>query len=1370
MTSKATNAKALFSLVLFSLFNFSLLAEDPFCSQTDFERYVRDANMNNVIFVIEKCPNVNLTTLQTSLRGGIYGVVTEAVRLRSGRRIFDALLANPNFDWNAPVTTIRGEELDAITYLIKEGRQSWAIEIIEKTSSFDPNKAMANLLSKRNINEELFEAFYNHPNFDPSLRIVKRSGVTLSILEATIDIGKYDYTDRMIAHPKGSFESAFNFSCVRRRRDYFFTLLQREPSTINTPCVTTDNHGNQKASHPLRSFLSSTEYIDQVNWMLSRPNVNFGAPETSLELFSWVLVYTRNFDSHDRSEEIKKIFNDLIEHPTFNPLETGYEDEPNKNLFHILADSNGKQPEFVVDKVFNISNLNITAELSDGRTPFLIMIDSWKEGTNKEVLFNRFATHPEVNLEKLHPQIELNSGRDIYTDVTPLLYAVIINRPTAFKSILTLLKGRLILGDYDQKAGTEDCPIFKFPRIAHALKDTALWQQFMDLPDFDINASYSSGSTVKTMSSAVAGGNSSSTARQASNYLTMATMIFKRHSYNKDHARAFFKTVSVQIEFSGAGCPAETLTYKWEHKELFNYIIENKESSRDFGGACSARTSRGTRTYGDNLIKSIINKGDVESFKKVQKYHSHLIKGPGLLDLAARSSVEISKLLLDSGYTYDSSGNQRFLSSIVRNPSMADARKYFDILMATERINTNDTVTSLLRSGELGRNPFTSDLLNHESVTLYTFTRRTDDTLKDLSVFENIILPAIKFKEDEDQGKFFNLIVTMMRRNEPISDRLILKTMNKAGFDKYFLKKNDINSRDWRRNDTFEFNVNLLSYAIMKERKHLINALAKDGKFKSAKDLLHPFIAYMFRGELSGGFEDVDFHILKTLVSTGLFNPSSLPKVGEQTYAEFIKDFRGSDAWNKFSPLFHLKDSDLNPQTIVDAFSFLYEYTKGRNENDYRNRWNEDDKLDLDRFFAHKSNKKLSRWSSIIHLLNKRQIRSHQGDALNFIMLRWGKYFDYTVKDNQDQTLFDVVLAGFPLETIKMLISLNKFQFNGKLKVLTDRFQESPEELITSLEKLKSDFSQDEYRSLMVLFWTDSDWDDFDQTIKDYINSKIATYEDISSVGRFNFESLLREGTPTNLERFLNEDEVFKSSVQRLLSFIGGAKRQSRKDLYPRLMTYLKALDSKEERYSLYLGRDRYFSSLAGEILDVESPEISMAAFNAGIDFSNITPKSHERRVVHPVHVALATKQFEVAKKIAAQGNALEVMFPNRLKNKYALPYFIENEAEIEILNFLVEQGVDINKGYPLAFAIKKKNVSFATYLLSRVDIDPNAYAANYREVSTPLIEAVNTGDIDLVKLVLNHPQTDKEVRVEGRSAAEWAITLGHTDIWELLK
>jgi ankyrin repeat protein len=121
--------------------------------------------------------------------------------------------------------------------------------------------------------------------------------------------------------------------------------------------------------------------------------------------------------------------------------------------------------------------------------------------------------------------------------------------------------------------------------------------------------------------------------------------------------------------------------------------------------------------------------------------------------------------------------------------------------------------------------------------------------------------------------------------------------------------------------------------------------------------------------------------------------------------------------------------------------------------------------------------------------------------------------------------------------------------------------------------------------------------------------------------------------------------------------------------------------------------------------------------------------------------------------------------------------HLASSEGKLKVGRCLLDHGADINaragscKLAPLRVAVNKGHVEFARMLLERgaamyIRIES---ADDWHTTKIPLIEAVKSKNVQMVRLLLEYGEDANERDRTGKTASQWALSRGQQEILELL-
>ncbi|CAD6224562.1 GSCOCG00011795001-RA-CDS [Cotesia congregata] len=161
---------------------------------------------------------------------------------------------------------------------------------------------------------------------------------------------------------------------------------------------------------------------------------------------------------------------------------------------------------------------------------------------------------------------------------------------------------------------------------------------------------------------------------------------------------------------------------------------------------------------------------------------------------------------------------------------------------------------------------------------------------------------------------------------------------------------------------------------------------------------------------------------------------------------------------------------------------------------------------------------------------------------------------------------------------------------------------------------------------------------------------------------------------------------------------------------------------------------------------------------NAGADVNAVCMSRYD--FMNPLQLAIRKHQIKISEFLVSRGaDPLTLL---RSTSSISPLRMAVREGKEEIVKFLIKHGADINEKSThfeslLIDAVRHRNNKIVKYLLDS-DVDPN-FPSNGGCNVTPLHIAIDTNNVDAVKLLLNHDNIDiNRVTSNGNSVLDYAI------------
>lgn len=381
--------KTILTLVFLFAFGLSITARadeskplpDPFCSPNDFFTYLKARNHDRVLYVVTKCPNINLA--DKGPRGETF--VSELIQT-DWDDIFALVINHPEVNFQGLTDN-----------LTKLGKYNWVIELAKKDSitlTIDDATALAEtwptskslLQTLIDLNKVDFKKF-TQKMVDVAFRTTKFDLIEyLRTFGSVDDSAVWSYTCRIATLSTTEAESAkFN--------EYFKFLIKSDRVDVNTSC---------DGSHPIASALGNKKNplkVEIIELLLAHKGLNLSTKTHSYNLVTTLMA---------SNEPLAKKWLELVlSHPTFNvndssskglnfwnvlagALQTGYDtpefvaffkdlSEDSINSTHVLTAiiknfrgdliPNPIDKDPIMAKIFSNKNLNLQATLEGNLSP-----------------------------------------------------------------------------------------------------------------------------------------------------------------------------------------------------------------------------------------------------------------------------------------------------------------------------------------------------------------------------------------------------------------------------------------------------------------------------------------------------------------------------------------------------------------------------------------------------------------------------------------------------------------------------------------------------------------------------------------------------------------------------------------------------------------------------------------------------------------------------------------------------------------------------------------------------------------------------------------------------------------------------------------
>lgn len=438
---------ALVSCLLVSQMGFATTTPkppDPFCSPTDFFKYLKARNQTRVLYVVQNCTNINLSELGPERESFVYA------------------LANTNWDdvFNVAINRKDVSFQSVLETLILNKKFPWLLELIKKDELKFGYKESVALVQTFPWSKDLLTQLIRSKKMDPN-----ETGSRYSTLGTSIESLKFDLVEYLRTFPEVDQGPLWPLACsfqvtsdkikAAQYKAYFKTLVDSGQFDLNTPCA--------GKSHPFVIALRAELGNGMLDLFINAKGLDLSKPGQSYAFVS-ALCDTKQLP-------LQKYFDAVFNHPTFNMKDS---DNQKRNFWHFLAlrrkFNASAVPESYYQNYFaGLSDETINEVDSSGNTPLMSNISTAEYGVDEFFLKRAFAS----------PKLELNK---ISGDQSAMLMALTSRNSFGYAE-------RLLKQGADTRNIGKVKPV-SAKVLASLVHSAALYDAFINHPDLNINVSF----------------------------------------------------------------------------------------------------------------------------------------------------------------------------------------------------------------------------------------------------------------------------------------------------------------------------------------------------------------------------------------------------------------------------------------------------------------------------------------------------------------------------------------------------------------------------------------------------------------------------------------------------------------------------------------------------------------------------------------------------------------------------------------------------------------------------------------------------------------------------------------------------------------
>ncbi len=711
--------------------------------------------------------------------------------------------------------------------------------------------------------------------------------------------------------------------------------------------------------------------------------------------------------------------------------------------------------------------------------------------------------------------------------------------------------------------------------------------------------------------------------------------------------------------------------------------------------------------------------------------HTKIPMGYSFLS-ALSKDLSLAEFILDQGYTTDINGGQYVPSFLHYAITAKDIRLIKKLLARTDvSVTTMNYYNSVMNTLAELNNPEIFELvMNHPSMDAnimlaQTYIGNYSDGLLSKNLLE--IFRRFKLETEADQTLAHKTLQTLIWQNWPTEHALIL--MKKPKFNINFVYEN----------------YTVLTKTMGGRNLELFKEILKFPKVNP--NLGTNAVIELLFGTTWGNTYDSNKIFLDLYYK--------IPGAKREMPASFF-ELVGSRRGQKVGSFVQLQTVLSSNFSFTSAqmklfraeFSYIWFDTPEQSYYDF-----------IDAFLSHPNAKPIKQWSDF---LTPSFVRN---DKALTILKKHGTNLDLNIKVDETRSLITYALEARNLELFTYLVSVPAVNVQGLLPQTADdsRFAQA------LIQHRIKDISQVEAKAALVKVipgWqyppSHKEMEAFETVYKlvknlDGLTAMTDSYRE-PLVTALTFEAT--EPLMLDFRKRLIKEDKFVGIKSWLPAFITAMEKNNQvvmdfiftKGFSPSTQIRLSKTDSNG---SSLIGLATHLKSreLIDYLLKKKAP-IKGPYSESGwwMDFEN------------PFAIAIKNDWDEGAEYLRTLGADL-TMYRGSL-----LAYTLKNK-DSETFAYLVSNGVNPNESDILVQIIRKQKDDLFGLVINHPKMDPNMWGTVDNKETFPLIEAVRMNRKDYVIELLKMPKIDKNIKDgHGYRAIEWAITLGYSDLVDLLK
>ena len=1312
---------------------------DPFCSPQDFFKYLGEANLERIHYVLDRCPNVDLNetnekTGQSLVRATIGG---------NWEGIFAKIVQRKDVDFKKQLLfTDRYEpKVSPLSFALKLKRTSWIPQLLARADvdvnardAYSEKTALHHLALSPELSNLYLELLLQQPKLDLNLGVSGYSPIEVATRE-----GNLGFVQRLLREERTDrsrlWLTACPYSSGRGLPIFEYLLDQGWDPNVNCGSV-----------HALELVFSG----NPINESLANPRLSLAAAGVSAGVVEKLAV---------RQSVSLELLDAVLNHATFRPEDRTREQK--HSLLHILAsrqDYESKDQTALIERFRKYASLDVNAPNAGGLTPLMLAAlnsSDYFRGrgeTNSSFLF--FANHPQTNINLVN---ELNWGGKKWNASATLLA---LNKEKVETARHLRKKGALLeqLGEVNFSAYDG------YPALAHLIAVQAkvdaldLFAWLLSHPTVDLNTTFDWQRIQFTPVKQAFEWLDATTELGHARMLEVIRQLFASRRLDRVAA---IKSIGTVGKFR---CSALSIAVEHNLVGLVPEIVANLTSEQQ-ASACQAQEYYSSIRNPLQLAAQLGRTEIVQYLLKNTRVPIRPVDRNGKPGFSAfQEAVQSGNLgtavaILDAGYAdeintlepeerYERRASQTLLYLAVEKKDVALVDRLLKMKSIDPRKGStrdNQQISPLVRAALDDQSQIFDLIFKHPNsfqpgdlAQMVPASMGSQEKETPVAKYVRAELARFTIRNPEDQLGLQRALRSMVYWSYPVADLQV--GLKKKGFDINFLLEEDYSYPT-------KLPRTMLSHAMSTGRLEVVQELLKTKGIDLHKGF-PPLFSLIFSH--SSWFRNQDRSACLAAYVAKLPVGSALPTWEGKTFFDYMDKLNRDESREAiyFSLLetAKYKIPAERQKAIIDARQGSW---NGMTFEEY-----------LDRIFSHPSFAPLAQWSEYLF-----DLQNVNDEVFTAFVKKWGPQLDLNVKkgngslvqlavDREWKGAYDLLLKNPKVNVAELLPTVNRTYFRTR-NYFFERLLELRGKDIPLVDRL------DAFRGIAR---PDAEYTDADylQRARAVI-ALLPSFEGVADRGNWAEYPLvwsMRWEDKNIARRLLTEDSTLKKQDKRVLSAALAAAIQ-----YKRL-ELLDLLIANGVDLNGLVGLNTFDMKLTAVAFAVNLNDLSAAELllqrgaNVNASVYGLTAFA----------VAITKDDLKVAEWLRAKG--AQTQWADAYNNSLLIGPVMRN-AQVTV-DYLVSVGADPNRDSPLVLAAAEQKDGIFTSLLRASNLDPNVQRVdpkNKARVTRALIEAARYGRLDYVEALLANPKTDKNAKDSlGYRAIDWAATNGYMEIVERLK